>query len=184
MNNNLQKPSNEPVWETWESILLKTLTLGAVLQDAVRGRKIPPITKIVCIPRGGLHVVNVLSRQLAMGGEDVLLLGMTRFNREHNQESGDFKIGQLPRREDVEGHVVLLAEEVFDTCETAVRAIKELEALGAKRVITAAIHYKPLRNKTNFVPDFYIDETNGWIHYPWEVIDPIGTLYERTLASK
>lgn len=179
---NKTTPSSEPVWETWDSVLLKTMTLGADIQTAMQNGKMPRITKIACIPRGGLYIVNILARQLAISGDNVLTLSMSRYNREENTKTEAFKIGQMPAKKDVEGQVVLLAEEIFDTCETAERAVEELMKLGAKQVITSAVYYKPLRRKVDFKPDFIVSETDGWVHFPWEVIDPIGSLHERSIA--
>lgn len=181
---NQTTPSNEPVWETWDSALLKSMTLGADIQAAVHAGKIPRITKVACIPRGGLYIVNILARQFAISGDNVLMISMSRFDRENNTKSGAFKIGQIPSKSDVEGQVILLAEEIFDTCETVEKAVEVLMNLGAKKVITAALHYKPLRNKSSdFKPDFYISATDGWVHYPWEVIDPIGTLHQQSIVK-
>ncbi len=182
MSNNKQD-TVETIWETWDSVLLKTMTLGVDIQNSMHQGKTPTITKIACIPRGGMYVVNVLARQLALSGDKVLSLGMSRYDREDAKQAGEFKIGQMPVESDVEGETVLLAEEIFDSCETVERAVKELLALGAKSVVTAAIHYKPSKNKTNFVPDFYVTATSGWVYYPWEVIDPIGTLHQRSVSK-
>ena len=56
-----------------------------------------------------------------------------------------------------------------------------LHELGALQVITAAIHYKPGRNTTGRQPDFYIQETDEWVHYPWEEFDTIGDTYQAAL---
>jgi hypoxanthine phosphoribosyltransferase len=168
---------NTPIWETWESALLKTMSVGADIQEAIRQGKIPNIDKIAVIPRGGLFVVDVLARQLGLSGDKVLSIGLSKYSRDDPKHAGEFKKGQMPTAVDVEGQVILLGDEVFDTCETAVRAKSILLELGALSVITAAIHYKPGKNETDFVPDFYAELTDGWVHYPWEVIDPIGTLH-------
>jgi hypoxanthine phosphoribosyltransferase len=123
----------------------------------------------------------VLSRMLGLSGDEVLSLSLSKYDRDHPTQAGAFKIGSLPTRESVEGQVVLLADEVHDTGETMQRAKETLLSLGATSVYTAAIHHKPGPNTTGTVPDFYVVETDGWVHYPWETIDPAGTLYRETL---
>ena len=76
---------------------------------------------------------------------------------------------------------MLLADEVHDTGETMQKAKEMLLDLGALSVRTAAIHHKPGPNTTGTVPDFWVVETDGWVHYPWETIDPAGTLYREAL---
>lgn len=175
--------SSDDVWETWETVNQKTAALGhAITQASIRSGE--PITRMAMIPRGGLHIANILSRLLGLSGDQVLSLGMSRYDRDDPTHASEFKIGQLPSRELVEGQVVLLADEVWDSGETGERALAILMGLGAARVITAAIHYKPGRNTTGRQPDFHIEETNGWVHYPWEALDDIGDSYQAAFAPR
>lgn len=175
---------NEPVWETWDSVLLKTMSVGAEMQADIHAGIIPAFDAIAGIPRGGLFVVNVWARQLGLSGDKVLSLGMSRFERDHPTRPGEMKIGQMPREEDVYGKVIMLADEVYDTCKTAKAGSEHLYSMGAEMVIMAGVHYKPGQNETDIKPDYYAMETDGWVHYPWEVIDPIGTLHQKIAATK
>jgi hypoxanthine phosphoribosyltransferase len=176
-----EAPQDPPVWETWDSVFLKTTSLG---HDIIRRSLAEPderITRIAVVPRGGLYMVNVLSRMLGLNGSEVLSIGLSKYDRDHPTRAGEFVVGSLPSRDSVQGQVVLLADEVHDTGETMQRAKETLMSLGAAAVRTAVIHYKPSLNITGAVPDFYVVETNGWVHYPWEPIDPGGTLYRYAL---
>ena len=176
--------SDAPVWETWDSVFLKTTTLGHAIIRMTLDDPLMRITRIAVVPRGGLYMVNVLSRMLGLSGDEVLSLSLSKYDRDHPTEAGAFKIGSLPSRDAVEGQVVLLADEVHDTGETMQRAKDTLMSLGAASVRTAAIHHKPGANTTGTVPDFYVVETDGWVHYPWETIDPAGTLYREALGRR
>jgi hypoxanthine phosphoribosyltransferase len=178
------EPTDSPVWETWDSVFLKTTTLGhEIIQQTLKDPS-ERITRIAVVPRGGLYMVNVLSRMLGLGGAEVLSLSISKYDRAHPTQAGAFKIGSIPARDAVEGQVVLLADEVHDTGETMLVAKKALLDLGAASVRTAAIHYKPGPNTTGTAPDFFVVETNGWVHYPWETIDPGGTLYRAALGHR
>lgn len=165
------------VWETWESVFLKTTALGNMIIDRslASGQR---ITRIAFVPRGGLYLVNILSRMLGLSGDEVISIGVSKYSREHPSQAGEFKIGQLPDKFTVQGQVVLLVDEVHDTGRTAEWVRRELVNLGAADVSMAVIHYKPGANATGYEPDFYIDATNGWVHYPWEPIDSLGTMYQ------
>ncbi len=176
--------SDAPIWETWDSVFLKTTTLGHEIIRRTLGDPAERITRIAVVPRGGLYMVNVLSRMLGLSGSEVLSLSISKYDREKPDQAGEFRIGSLPAREAVEGQVVLLADEVHDTGETMQRAKETLFDLGAVAVRTAVIHYKPGPNVTGTIPDFFVVETNGWVHYPWETIDPGGTLYHHALGSR
>jgi hypoxanthine phosphoribosyltransferase len=174
--------TDAPVWETWDSVFLKTTTLGHQIIRRTLDDPSARITRIAVVPRGGLYLVNVLSRMLGFSGSEVVSLSISKYDRDHPTQAGAVTIGSLPARESVEGHVVLLADEVHDTGETMQVARQALLDLGAAAVLTAVIHYKPGPNVTGTVPDFYVVETNAWVHYPWEPIDPSGTLYRYALG--
>lgn len=180
----LENVPNHPVWETWESTLLKTTALGHMIIAATKNNPEEDFTRIAVIPRGGLYVVNILSRMLGMSGDQVLSVGISKYDRDDPTHAGEFKHGQMPRREDVAGQRVLMADEVSDTGETEAEGEEILYSLGAVDVKTAALHIKPGKNKTGKLPDFFfVEATNGWVHYPWEVIDPQGSMYRDAITN-
>lgn len=176
----MEDPADAPVWETWESVFLKTTALGNMIieRSLASGQR---ITRIAFVPRGGLYLVNILSRMLGLSGDQVISLAVSKYSRESPTQAGVFKIGQLPGRSQVDGQVVLLVDEVHDTGQTAEWARRELLGLGAAAVPMAVIHFKPGANATAYEPDFYIESTSGWVHYPWEPIDSLGSIYQAAL---
>lgn len=176
-------PASAPVWETWESVFLKTTALGdrIIERTLARGQH---ITRIAFVPRGGLYLANVLSRMLGLSGDQTISLGISKYDREHPMQAGNFKIGQLPDESQVAGQVVLLVDEVHDSGRTAEWARDALIELGAAAVLMAVIHYKPDANATGYEPDFYIEAVNGWVHYPWEPIDLLGSVYQAALRGQ
>lgn len=176
-------PASAPVWETWESVFLKTTALGdrIIERTLARGQH---ITRIAFVPRGGLYLANVLSRMLGLSGDQTISLGISKYDREHPMQAGNFKIGQLPDESQVAGQVVLLVDEVHDTGRTAEWARNALVELGAAAVLMAVIHYKPDANAIGYEPDFYIEAVNGWVHYPWEPIDLLGSVYQAALRGQ
>jgi uncharacterized protein len=176
-------PESAAVWETWESVFLKTTALGnkIIERTLARGQH---ITRIAFVPRGGLYLANVLSRMLGLSGDQTISLGISKYDREHPTHAGEFKIGQLPDASQVADQIVLLVDEVHDSGRTAERARNALFELGAAGVLMAVIHYKPGANATNYEPDFYIETTNGWVHYPWEPIDSLGSVYHAALRGR
>lgn len=173
-------PASASVWETWESVFLKTTALGnkIIEQTLARGQH---ITRIAFVPRGGLYLANVLSRMLGLAGDQAISLGISKYDREHPMQAGNFRIGQLPSESQVAGQVVLLVDEVHDSGRTAEWARNALAELGATAVLMAVIHYKPDANATGYEPDFYIEAVDGWVHYPWEPIDLLGNVYQAAL---
>jgi len=176
-------PAGVSVWETWESVFLKTTALGdrIIERTLARGQR---ITRIAFVPRGGLYLANVLSRMLGLSGDQTISLGISKYDRAHPTHAGKFKIGQLPDASQVAGQVVLLVDEVHDSGRTAEWARNALFELGAAGVLMAVIHYKPGANATGYEPEFYIETVNGWVHYPWEPIDLLGSVYQTALRRR
>lgn len=163
-------------------MFLKTTALGnrIIEQTLARGQH---ITRVAFVPRGGLYLANVLSRMLGLSGDQTISLGISKYDREHPMQAGNFKIGQLPEESQVAGQVVLLVDEVHDSGRTAEWARTALAELGAAAVLMAVIHYKPDANATGYEPDFYIEAVNGWVHYPWEPIDLLGSVYQAAMRQ-
>jgi hypoxanthine phosphoribosyltransferase len=65
---------------------------------------------------------------------------------------------------------LLIVDDVFDTGHTidvVINHLRELARLNTPRDIRVAVpYYKPKRNQTGRVPDYYIHETESWLKYP------------------
>ena len=68
---------------------------------------------------------------------------------------------------------VLIVDDVFDTGNTIKAVIEELgrRARGntPEQMRTAVPWYKPERNETDLVPDYFIRETGEWLVFPHEL---------------
>jgi len=65
---------------------------------------------------------------------------------------------------------VLVIDDIFDTGCTMKKVCDLLEK-KTRNVKVATLYYKPGRNMTNIVPDFFFRETSNWIVFPHELID-------------
>ncbi len=65
---------------------------------------------------------------------------------------------------------LLIVDDVFDTGRSIEAIIDELQGLTRlntpQDIRVAVPYYKPSRNKTGRVPDYYIHETEEWLKYP------------------
>ena len=68
---------------------------------------------------------------------------------------------------------VLIVDDVFDTGNTIKAVIDELSARARgntpEEMRVAVAWYKPSRNETDLVPDFFIRETAEWLVFPHEL---------------
>jgi hypoxanthine phosphoribosyltransferase len=80
---------------------------------------------------------------------------------------------------------LLLIDDVFDTGRSIEALIDELSQRCRynmpKETRIATIYYKPSRNQTNIVPDYYVHETEQWLIFPHELI---GLSEEEIAANK
>lgn len=67
---------------------------------------------------------------------------------------------------------LLLVDDVFDTGHTMDAIVKEIQRRARRNtpeIRVATIYYKPLRNETEMVPDYWLIDSDDWIVFPHEV---------------
>lgn len=65
----------------------------------------------------------------------------------------------------IPGIDTLVVDDVADSGETLEEAQSYLYSYGVSEARFATLHRKP---SSSFVPDWYVDVVDGWVHYPWE----------------
>lgn len=72
-------------------------------------------------------------------------------------------------------HKVLFVDDVYDTGLSTDAVLIQLAAKARKNMPSfiqiATVYYKPSRNQTKRVPNFYIHETEKWLVFPHELED-------------
>jgi hypothetical protein len=67
---------------------------------------------------------------------------------------------------------LLIVDDVFDTGHT-IREVEEYIRTNARKntpdIKVAVVYYKPEKNETDIVPDFYLKVTSDWIVFPHEL---------------
>lgn len=68
---------------------------------------------------------------------------------------------------------LLIVDDVFDSGRSVKAIIDELTRLCRKNtpndIRVATVYYKPNKNKTDRIPDFYIHKTEEWLVFPHEL---------------
>lgn len=115
---------------------------------------------VVGIARGGLPGAIILSHALDLPFAAVEADYYDGEERNETVEVGEFT--DIPT-----GNVVIF-DDIVDTGETmaAIKSIVEGMTGNKSEVITAALNVKPDRE---FDPDYWVEETDAWVVYPWEV---------------
>ena len=125
------------------------------------------------LPRGGFMPANVVSRRLGFGALDIVSGSMTSYLL-GNTNSQSLECGQMPPQNLIEGKHILAIDEVSDTDETLEGVREFAYKLGALSVKTGVLVYKPGRNTSGVVPDFFVMKHNGWVDFYWEAHDEVG----------
>ena len=67
---------------------------------------------------------------------------------------------------------MLIVDDVFDTGHTLARVLEVIREKARKNtpeLRTATIYYKPEKNQTTVIPDYYLIEDNRWLVFPHEL---------------
>ncbi|TNE36346.1 MAG: hypoxanthine phosphoribosyltransferase [Alphaproteobacteria bacterium] len=68
---------------------------------------------------------------------------------------------------------LLIVDDVFDSGRSIEAIVETLQEKSRRnmpeRVRIATVYYKPLRNKTQLTPDFFLHETDEWLVFPHEL---------------
>jgi hypoxanthine phosphoribosyltransferase len=119
---------------------------------------------IIGIIRGGLEVTRTLSDLLEIKQVTTIGVGFYKGIEEtHDKPQLTQKLSF-----DVTNKKILLVDDVADTGRSMALAVDYLKGEEIHSLKTATIHYKP---HSIFKPDFFIEETEKWIVYPWEYVE-------------
>lgn len=124
--------------------------------------------------RGGLFVSNIVARCLGFRGQHLFNMGLGSYEDESTETSGQVDYGQLPDLAALAGKNWLHLDEIHDTGTTTDFAYEHHQKAGSALVRFGVLHYKPGRNTSVHVPDWYVQETDQWVVYPWEVHEEKG----------
>jgi uncharacterized protein len=140
---------------SWEQMGELIFLLGKEIVNS--GKK---FDRVVALAKGGWTWARTMVDIL-----DVPNLSSTRLVSYSNiNECGKIKITQ-PLSDSIEDESILIFDDVIDSGETILKAKEYLELLGAKKISTASLCYKP---RSKFTPDFYAFSTTSWVLFPHE----------------
>jgi hypoxanthine phosphoribosyltransferase len=159
----------EKVYLTAQQLLEDSFQLGAnVVASGFRP------TMMIAIWRGGAPVGVAVQEFLAYCGieTDHIAIRTSLYKPEIDNRASEIRIhgmNYLIKKVCHEDRL-LIVDDVFDTGSTidaVIRYIEDKTRLNLPQEIRVAVPYfKPTRNVTNRVPDYYLHETEQWLKYP------------------
>jgi len=142
---------------SWEGLLALARRLAEALQEE-------EFDLILGIARGGLIPTALLAQALSV--RDILTAAVMFYEGEETLPEPVFL--QFPPDPLLFGKRVLVVDDVWDSGRTAL-AVKERVRQAGGVPLVATLHFKPGRNRVQDRPDFYAEETEAWVVYPWAV---------------
>ena len=121
---------------------------------------------MLVITRGGMVPACIVSERLNL--RNILVAAVMFYTAQERTLDKPIFL-QFPADPLLNRRRVLIVDDVWDSGRT-IMAVRErvLDAGGLPE--TAVLHYKPARNAYGATqPDYYVDETDAWIVYPWDV---------------
>jgi hypoxanthine phosphoribosyltransferase len=80
----------------------------------------------------------------------------------------DYLVSRLTAEDEL-----LLVDDVFDSGRSLEAVIAELTRRCRRnlpeRIRTATVYYKPARNRSGLIPDYYVRATDQWLVFPHEI---------------
>jgi hypoxanthine phosphoribosyltransferase len=132
-------------------------------------------TMIIAIWRGGTPVGMAVQEVLDYCGVESDHIAIRTSSYTGVDERGEVAVHGLNYMIKKVGHDdrVLIVDDVFDTGNTIKAVIEEIRRLARgntpDEIRVAVPWYKPSRNETDLVPDFYLRETAEWLVFPHEL---------------
>src|ERR1700684_3832501 len=107
-------------------------------------------------------------------------LGIDQQNKTVRVHAVDYLVSRLSAEDQL-----LLIDDVFDSGRSLEAVISELRRRCRRNlpdvIRIATVYYKPTRNRSALVPDYYIRDTDSWLVFPHEIQ---GLTREEILAHK
>jgi hypoxanthine phosphoribosyltransferase len=120
---------------------------------------------IMVITRGGMVPACLISERTGIRN---ILCAAVVFYEGSRQKYAEPMFVQFPTDEHVKGRRILVIDDVWDTGSTIVAVRDRLRNSGASAEV-CVLHYKPSHSRfPGDKPDYYAEETDGWIVYPWD----------------
>lgn len=131
-------------------------------------------TFMIAIWRGGAPIGIAVQEYLSYHGveTDNIAIRTSSYSSGIDEQSREVRVYGLSYLIEKVQHEdsLLIVDDVFDSGRSVEAIINELKAgtrLNTPHDIRVAVpYYKPERNQTDRVPDYYIHETSAWLKYP------------------
>ncbi len=119
---------------------------------------------LLAIARGGLIPAGLLCQHMDI--RDILVAAVMYYTAPGETLDAPVFL-QFPEDHLLVGKRILVVDDVWDSGRTISAVRSRLQRVPCHFDI-ATLHYKPHRSNVEGRPDYYAEERNDWIVYPWD----------------
>ncbi len=119
---------------------------------------------MLVVTRGGMIPGSILGYRLGL--RNILVAAVEFYDDATGARGAAPTFLQFPADPLLHNKRVLVVDEVWDSGRT-IQAVATRVRLAGAEPVTAVLHYKPGNSEVDLKPDYYVEETNAWIVYPW-----------------
>ncbi len=127
----------------------------------------PHSCTIISVARGGHALARLLSDFLKLPIYSVSIQSYEDLRQHELRITQELNV-------DLKGRNVLLVDEIIDSGKTLVRALDYLHDFETGSITSVSLHVKPEAIRKS---DFFCEETEKWVVYPYEVRETIEALH-------
>lgn len=138
--------------------------LTSVLVDRIGDQH---LDVLLGITRGGLTLTAKLAYLL---NQSRIVTAAVRNYDDDNRRLPEPELLYFPQAHIFTGKTVLVVDDVWDSGLSIALVCRLIRQAGGTPLV-ATLYHKPGRSKVAGQPDFYADESEIWIDFPWEVIN-------------
>lgn len=133
------------------------------------------------VRRGGHFVIRLLQDCYAADGARVPARAIDSVRYSGVGKSSRKPVVRLPPGLDLSGRKVLVVDDVADEADTLI-AIRDAvkTTAGDAEVRFMTLYKKPW---ARLVPDYWVEETDRWINFPWEPFEVLTAILARNLPE-
>lgn len=122
---------------------------------------------LLVITRGGMVPACLISERTGIRN---ILVAAVMFYTGVGETLDKLTFLQFPPDPYLKDRRVLVVDDVWDSGRTAM-AVRERVLQAGGRPEIAVLHYKPKESIYPEKPDFYAEETDAWVVYPWDPVE-------------